>query len=478
MKRYVPLAGAVVAAAALFIALPDDDGTRQIAQFAETTGDVVRITDANGETFDAVLPVTIDTTTTTTLPPTTTSSTTTTTTTVAPQVIVIDTDTVITEAMTLRAGDSIEFSNGARLSFVDGGFADWQGTETETWSDDGTVQNLVRDINITGQGDIRFEAGSLASVIRYVNIDLQPTVELGSYPLHWHFAGDGSRGTLVEGVVIQNSTNRAFVPHASHGIVFKDTIAKDTIGIPYWWDLPDGTQGLRRNSIEHNSHGIEYLHTLADGVSPSVFDNQFTITGYLLGAGGDIDQDGLPEDPNVVRDSVAMNITGQNNCSGFRWPSHANGNIGGNQWVFTNNATFNACNGIFVWQNDHHDGHIVDGFRAVNVNAGIDHGAYVNHYTYLNIDVDIFEAHALDGTHVGSGRIGLLEILRHSLPGSPITFTDVQIGGVTIDNTGPNNGGNPGTYLFDNTGLTCGDIVVVSIVPGTTATIDGEECTL
>ena len=99
---------------------------------------------------------------------------------------VFDRDTTLTAGFVLRPGDSVELRDGARLSFGPGGFADWQGTPTQTWSDDGAVQNLVRDINVFGWGDIRFEAGSLPSTIRFVNVNLQPLSTLGHYPLHWH----------------------------------------------------------------------------------------------------------------------------------------------------------------------------------------------------------------------------------------------------------------------------------------------------
>lgn len=211
---------------------------------------------------------------------------------------VFDKDTTITSRFTLSAGDSIEFRNGARLSFGPGGSADWQGTPTETWSNDGNVQNLARDINIFGQGDIRFEAGSLPSIIRYVNLNLQPLAELGHYPLHWHFAGDGVRGTLVEGVVVMNATNHAFVPHASHGITFRDTIAKDIIGSAYWWDPPPAS-----TDESNNSKDITFDHALVDGVrSSGEIDHR--LAGFVLGAGTG----------NAVIDSAAMNVQGGKNA--------------------------------------------------------------------------------------------------------------------------------------------------------------------
>jgi hypothetical protein len=179
------------------------------------------------------------------------------------RLVVAQDTTLVNQRLVLRPGDSIEFRNGARLMFHHGASADWQGTPASTWSDDGRVQNLERDIEIFGSGDIMFMAGSLPSTIRFVEIDLQPKRELGHYPLHWHLVGDGSRGTLVEGVVVKNSTNRAYVPHGSHGITFRDTIAKNIAGQAYWWDHS-------KTDPIHHSNDILYDRALADWVTNEV----------------------------------------------------------------------------------------------------------------------------------------------------------------------------------------------------------------
>ena len=228
------------------------------------------------------------TTTTTTMPPTTTTEapppdttttteappeTTTTTTTGPPpepgtgQILTFTSDTVITgETITLRPTDEIRLENGAMLMFGPGASLDAQGTPVATWSDDGNTQNLVRDVKITGEGNIMFTAGGLPSTINYVEVDLQPDFEFDEYPLHWHKMGDDSRGTEVIGTVVKNSTNRAFVPHASHGITFRDTICKDAVLSCYWWNGPPGTDpGNDIHDISDQSHDILYDHVLADG---------------------------------------------------------------------------------------------------------------------------------------------------------------------------------------------------------------------
>lgn len=370
--------------------------------------------------------------------------------------LVIEQDTMLTnETLTLRAGDSIEFRNGARLMFMDGASADWQGTPTSTWSDDGLTQNLDRDVDIFGQGDIMFAAGSLPSTIRYVEVDLQPLAVLGHYPLHWHFADDGSRGTLVEGVVVRDSTNRAFVPHGSHGITFRDTIAKNTVSEAYWWDVPSGG-----TDFSNNSEDILYDHALADGiVVPAGGAGKLRMSAFQLGAGLG----------NTVRNSVARNVTGGKNCSGFNWPE-----INIHQptvWTFANNESYGpVCHGIFVWQNDA-DVHIVDGFTS---NKGIQHGAYNNLYEYRNVDVPYVMVDAV-GWSVTSGAVGQVRARPHQNEGT-VTFSDVTVDSMTIENAG-NGGTTAGHYVFTGTGLQCGAVQWIQVVPGTTVTIDSADCT-
>lgn len=371
--------------------------------------------------------------------------------------MVIESDTMLTnETLTLRPGDSIEFRNGARLMFAAGASADWQGTPTATWSNDGLTQNLGRDIDIFGQGDIMFAAGSLPSTIRYVDINLQPKLEVGHYPLHWHFVGDGSRGTLVEGVVVRNSTNRAFVPHASHGITFRDTIAKTIAGEAYWWDPPPPSSLNQVN----NSKDILYDRALADGITNGVGDIRgFQLAAFDLGAGTG----------NTVRNSVARNINPSHvkSCSGFVWPGISIHQPG--TWVFQNNKTFGSrCHGIFVWQNTSQP-HVVDGFVS---DDGIEHGAYNNFYEYRNITVPYVIAHAVDWK-VTSGSIGEVVAVKHQSEGT-ITFTNVAVGKLIISNGA---GIRPGHYVFNNTGLTCANVVWSWVVPGTTVMIDGQVCT-
>ncbi len=376
-----------------------------------------------------------------------------------PQHHVFSADTTFTSTFTLRPGDTVTLRNGACLCFGGGGRADWRGTPAFTWSDDGTKQNLGRDIKITGSGHIRFMAGSVASTIAYVEIDLRPPVEVGKYPLHWHHAGSGSQGTLVEGVVIKNSPNRAFVPHASHGITFRHTIAKDVAGSGYWWDPPS----YQSSSQAENSNDIVYDHALVDGVVPLAGDAGHRLMGFMLGAGR----------RNSVVNSVAMNVNGGKDSAGFQWPeSHGSQP---NLWRFENNAAHhNKRNGIFVWQNNGQS-QVVKNYRGYdNGSADIDHGAYTNVYTYRDVRASRIEIHAVGWT-VKGGVVDLAIAKRHRLAGDPITFTSVIVGRFVVDNASGSGIRNPGHYVFDNTGLTWDNVRIASVVPGTTITIDGEK---
>lgn len=384
-----------------------------------------------------------------------------------PKHIVIEQDTMVTSGMVLRPGDTVEFRNGARLSFAAGGFADWRGTPTTTWSRNGRVQNLDRNVRIFGDGDIRFEGGSRKSTIRFVEIDLQPTPELGRYPLHWHHAGEGSRGTVVTGVVVKNSTNRGIVPHASHGITFRDVIVKDTVLEAFWWDPPCACDGVDfpRFHTSNNSNDIRVHRLLVDGVSPSEGDPGHALGGVVLGAGKG----------NVIRNSVVMNVNGGKNSSGYHWPSTANLNDGGNDWVFVGNRAHHVQHGIYMWQNDG-SLQVIRQFGAWKVRgAGVSHGAYSNRSRYVDMDIHELRVYAPGALQIRRGSINKVVIGHHVLSGSA-RFSGTDIRRVVVDNGG---GKAPGTLLFArDTGLTCDDVRVHSVFPGTVVKVGGKRCAL
>lgn len=147
----------------------------------------------------------------------------------------------------------------------------------------------------------------------------------GRYGLHFHRAGEGSRGSIVEGVVIRDATNHAFVPHNSNGITFRDTIAYNTQQEAYWWD--PALQGAPSNA----SDDILYEHVIAAGVTVNGTGSAFALA----------DGDG-----NVLVDSVAVGVTGRgSSMSGYHWPGTEKA-----VWEFSDNiAHNNAVYGIRVW---------------------------------------------------------------------------------------------------------------------------------
>jgi hypothetical protein len=315
------------------------------------------------------------------------------------------------------------------------------------------VMNLSRNVRIegTGNGSASFQPSDngrahifiLSTVpqsVRYAELVLlgprgpderDPTHGvLGRYPLHFHHNGDTSRGSLVEGVVVRQSGNRAFVPHASHGITFRDTIAYDVWEDPYWWD----------ERTPNQTHDTVFDHAIAAAVQDDPDHRGYTLSGFVLGEGRD----------NSITDSVAVGI--RNKGSGFQWPSGANG-AEFNVWRFEDNiAHNNKPNGIFVWQNDD-SCHVIETFVAFrNGRVGVNHGAYNNDYVYR--DVILFEnadgairqhagpkvssdCLASDGYSMawrGLETDGALLFDSHSQPwGRPLLLKDCVLDGVIVD---------------------------------------------
>jgi hypothetical protein len=236
------------------------------------------------------------------------------------------------------------------------------------------VLNLTRSVRIEGTDGGRshvFIMSSAPQTIRYAQFrhmgPRQPTEDgytegvPGRYPLHFHHSGDGSRGSIVEGNVVRESGNRAFVPHASHGVILRDNIAYDVFDTPYWWDPGD----------EQASHDSLWEHNLAGHVRSDPVFRGYTMSGFHFGRG----------DGNVANSNAAVGVLGNKNCSGFHWPSQGSG-----LWEFNANVAHNnKCHGIFVWQNSSPNHHINDFVAYRNRFAGVSHGAYTNNYVYTDL---------------------------------------------------------------------------------------------
>jgi hypothetical protein len=250
------------------------------------------------------------------------------------------------------------------------------------------VMNLSRNVRIEGTPNARTHVmvmshhpQSIGYVqIRYVGpqqgqgergVDGEPADDtgpgvLGRYGLHFHEAGNGTKGSTVTGTVVRDAGNHAYVAHASHGITFRDTVAYNIASDAYWWD---GSTDTRDEAPE--TDGTLYDHCIAAKITD---EDMIRLSGFNLMQGAD----------NTVRNSTAVGVLGGSDSSGFHWPE-SGGRHGHGVWKFDANlAHNNVADGIFVWQNDRLD-HKVSNFTAYhNSGYGIDHGAYVNGYKYAS----------------------------------------------------------------------------------------------
>jgi len=263
---------------------------------------------------------------------------------------------------------------------------------------------------------------------------------------------------LVENVTVAHSPNRAFVPHGSHGITFNNIAALDITLAAFWWDDPgtNETCTFQEFCTLDNSNDIHVDGLTVDGVGHDGSSAKFRLSGVVLGAGSG----------NSIINSTVRNVGGSKDCSGYMWPEGANGNRGGNVWIFENNVGSSNCHGIFVWQNDANL-HIIDGFTG----GGVDHGAYGNNYLYRNLDVPYLEVHA-QGWAVEDSSLGSVSLRGHQQSG-PVDFDNVTIDTLSVQDA---NGSRGVTLTITNTNITCTDVVWTNPHPETVVVIDGVAC--
>jgi hypothetical protein len=273
---------------------------------------------------------------------------------------------------------------------------------------------------------------------------------LGRYGLHFHHCHNGSRGSVVEGVVVRDCGGHSFGPHMSDGIRIRSCIAYNVFEDAYWWDPDDATNDLV----------IDRCVAASVHFDPEI--HGYRMAGFLLGKGRRL----------TVRDCVAFSVIGNGTSAGYVWPEAPSG-----LWKFKDNlAHNNAIAGIFVWQNVR-EPHKIDRFTAYrNGEAGIIHGAYLNSYHYRDLDLrdqtNAIELHAAGRPDHGGRpqswvgvRGGDLHVRRHNLPGdSPVLFRGCSFpGGVTIED----DQGDPAPLDFVDCGLSPGDFRIGSMNPST-----------
>jgi hypothetical protein len=339
--------------------------------------------------------------------------------------------------------------------------------------------NLTRNVRIEGtpEGYAHvFVRSTQPQMIRYAGLryvapDFGETDITGRYGLHIHMAGEGSRGSLIEGVVIRDAGNHAFVPHASHGITFRGTIAFNVFNEAYWWDPSSDL-----DDISNDSHDITWDHAVAANVDLGAEGNKFRLAAFFLGDGVNLS----------VVNSVAVGVQGESGFdrSGFIWPES-----GGAVWLFEDNVAHNnEANGIFVWQNNS-ERHDVDRFTAYyNEDSGIRHGAYENSYQYTDLNL-LENGTAIVSLALGKGGDGVdtqnwshlrtnggtLVISEHQTPtDTPVRFVECDFGQVVVAD---DEGAEPSAYDFIDCGLEPGDFDLTEANPSSSFRVQRSDGT-
>ena len=319
--------------------------------------------------------------------------------------------------------------------------------------------NLTRSIVIDNVSRFMFHLGAGRQVLKHLAVTNSGVAgELGFYPIHFHKNGDTTRGSLVEGVVVENGRFHAFVPHASHGITFLDCVAYNTTEHAYWWDSPPSD-----GDTSNDTRDVVWQHCLAALVSTPSKGHR--LAAFVLGASSG----------NRCIDCTAVAVQGGKNSSGFVWPEKGHG-----IWEFRGCVAHNnESNGIFVWQNTDTQNSINDFIAYRCGRAGVEHGAYVNSFKYVNLTISDTATAVI--SHALSAQGGLvfdrvvtncpLVIGKHSRPSSnPVVYSSCRFSQVVFEET-VNGDSEPGRHELIETGLQPQAIDVSAIHPDTVARI-------
>ena len=234
------------------------------------------------------------------------------------------------------------------------------------------VLNLTRNVRVRGRRRGRthvFIHSAHPQMVSHTEIrhvgprhkrSVSTVAVLGRYGLHFHEARSGSKGSVVDGVVVRDAGNHSFVPHTSHGVTFSNCIAYDVSESPYWWDEGDRT---------NNTLWEDCIAARVRADNPVAAND---LTGFFLGRGTG----------NTARRCTAVGVGGDASASGFEWPPKPADGV----WTFEDGVAHNnAVHGIFVWQNND-SVNVVNGFVAFhNGSYGIKHGAFANAFKYSGL---------------------------------------------------------------------------------------------
>lgn len=233
----------------------------------------------------------------------------------------------------------------------------------------------------------------------------------GRYGLHIHQNGEGSRGTLVEGVVMRDLGNIAYVPHGSHGVTFRDCVLHNGYMEGYWWDPVGGNKA---------SSGIRvWANASDDTLWDKCVASRITVVPSFRGTRASLYHlsGGIN---NRVLDSVAVGNQQGGDAAGMMWPEgeSADKDAAGNPHPGVDNGNWavegfvshnNKADGLFVWQNTPNPHRFTKvnnrpPFIAYhNGQVGWEHGAYQNGYQIVDA---IFHGNKDGGLRIHALSIG------------------------------------------------------------------------
>lgn len=230
----------------------------------------------------------------------------------------------------------------------------------------------------------------------------------GRYAVHIHLVEEGSRGSVMEGIVARDCGSHAFVTHFSHGVTWQDCVTHDTVEDPYWWDPRDKDAEV----AELPSNDVNYDRCVASLVRAGS-PNDFRLSGFFLGAGAG----------SAATRCVAVGIEGQRDSSGFFWPTTSEG-----VWRFDDNVAHNnRHNGTFAWQNTDLP-HRITAFTGYhNGGFGIDHAGYRNRYVYEDSILYANAKGAINVKAVSKADAGLLQFINLACDGGGLSDYDVVL---------------------------------------------------
>lgn len=223
---------------------------------------------------------------------------------------------------------------------------------------------------------------------------------LARWPFHFHHAGEGSRGSVIEGAVAYRPSSHAFVAHESHGVTFDACIAYDAVTSPFWWDgdglapdpsrsrvrPPDHTiDGHYRNCVAAKVRMFEGIENLAFepvwaagwGPADVLRPDQLQWPGYSASRLGGFT---LVKRGGRITGGVAAGVEGHDS-GGVVWPEA----VAGSDWDVTDLVVHNNQeHGSFGWHNSLTRHSIQRLVSYHNPKAGIFHGAYTNPYLFID----------------------------------------------------------------------------------------------